>query len=87
MKKMKFTIEFNVPDDVTEFIGMSLKLNTGKNMVRALYYIHKKQRVRDGKHLHYNHNMCTVECVGERFPEECLCESVNEVCPIHQVGS
>jgi len=75
-KKMKFTIEFEVPENITEFYGMSLKLNTiseDGSMIwwpSVLDYAHKKQRVRDGKHLHYDNRICTVECVGERLEGE-----------------
>ena len=74
MKKMKFTIEFEVPEDIESFIGVELFLHTIKDggypWESVMLFCNKKQRVRDGKHLHFDGDMCTVKAVGELTKEE-----------------
>ena len=73
MKKMKFTIEFEVPEDIEKFFGIELTLSTldRDEPWHSVYLFNsKKQRVRDGKHLHFDGDMCTVKAVGELTKEE-----------------
>jgi len=71
MKKMKFTIEFEVPADIEKFYGIELHLNTLGSPWRSVYLFNsRKQRVRNGKHLHFDGDMCTVKAVGELTKEE-----------------
>lgn len=70
MKKMKFTIEFEVPADIEKFYGIELHLNTLGSPWRSVYLFNsRKQRVRNGKHLHFD-GMCTVKAVGELSSDE-----------------
>lgn len=71
MKKMKFTIEFEVPEDIEKFFGIELHLNTLGSPWRSVYLFNsRKMRVRDGKHLHFDGDMCTVKAVGELSSDE-----------------
>ena len=73
MKKMKFTIEFEVPEDIESFIGVELFLQTLKDgypWESVMGFACKKMRVRDGKHLHFDGYMCTVKAVGESLPDK-----------------
>ena len=73
MKKMKFTIEFEVPEDIESFIGVDLLLHTLKDgypWESVMAFSSRKQRVRDGKHLHFDGDMCTVKAVGEPLPDK-----------------
>ena len=76
-KKMKFTIEFEVPEDIEKFFGIELHLSTLKenDNWRSVYaFSHRKQKVRNGKHLHFdgvgNDLLCTIKTVGELSKEE-----------------
>lgn len=72
MKKMKFTIEFEVPEDIESFIGVELYLQTLKDgypWESVMAFSCKKMKVRAGKHLHFD-GMCTVKAVGELTKDE-----------------
>ena len=73
-KKMKFTIEFEVPEDIEHFYGMQLHLCTLGNKESGWedvkIFVGKKQRVRNGKHLHFDGDMCTVKDVGDLDKQE-----------------
>ena len=73
MKKMKFTIEFEVPEDIEHFYGMQLHLSTfGKddNWRSVALFNSRRQRFRDCKHLHFDCDMFTVKAVGALTKEE-----------------
>jgi len=82
MKKMKFTIEFEVPEDIEKFFGIELTLSTldRDEPWHSVYLFNsKKMQVRDGKHLHFDSVdsvgkalRCTVKAVGELSEEEKL---------------
>jgi len=72
-KKMKFTIEFEVPEDIEHFYGMQLHLSTldkDDPWRSVCLFNSRKQRVRNGKHLHFDGDMCTVKEVGDKVKGE-----------------
>ncbi len=73
MAKMKFEIEFEVPEDIESFIGIELSLQStseGFEWRSVFADRYRLSKVRDGKHLKFNEKGYRVISVGERTPEE-----------------